>query len=82
MVAAGNDGNNTNTYVPAQFPEVITVTAYHDSDGEPGGLGGYDYGWSVDDDAIVYFSNFGTAVDIAGPGVDIVSTASAYAGYT
>ena len=81
VVAAGNDGQNTNTYVPAQFPEVITVSAYHDSDGKPGALGGYNFNWSVNDDAIVYFSNYGSAVDIAAPGVDILSTASAYAGY-
>jgi hypothetical protein len=75
-VAAGNfwpGGTNAMNGVPAQYNEVITVSAIADSDGKPGGLGpptseGLD-------DHRANFSAWGAVVDIAGPGVDTYSTA-------
>ena len=51
-VAAGNSASNASTAVPGAYPEVITVSALNDSDGEPGG------------DALANFSNFGSIVDV------------------
>lgn len=95
VVAAGNDstdiyGNdgtfNTNDdIIPAAYPEVATISAMADSDGQPGGAGGNtSYG---QDDSFATFSNFshgvvggnpvfspGAAIDLLLPGVDIYST--------
>lgn len=73
VVAAGNEGKNASTSVPAAYDDaVITVSALADSDGLPGGLGGTtSYGA---DDTFASFSNYGSAVDIAAPGVAIYST--------
>ncbi|CAA9544379.1 MAG: hypothetical protein AVDCRST_MAG70-382 [uncultured Thermomicrobiales bacterium] len=61
-VAAGNAAANASGYVPASFDEVITVSAASDQDGKPGG------------DSFASFSNYGSVVDIAAPGVGILST--------
>ncbi len=74
VVAAGNDSSDAADYVPAQFDEVITVSAFHDSDGIPGGLGPYSPSTFDSDDTFAYFSNYGADVDLAAPGVDILST--------
>lgn len=58
-IAAGNEGQDTRNVVPAGLDRGIVVSAYDASSG--------DNGWA-------YFSNFGDAVDIAAPGVGIVST--------
>ena len=58
-IAAGNESQNTRNVVPAGLDRGIVVSAY---DAESG-----DNGWA-------WFSNFGDAVDIAAPGVGIVST--------
>jgi subtilisin len=51
---------------------VIAVSAITDSDGKCGGLGpSTSYGR---DDSFASFSNYGSAVDIAAPGVNILST--------
>lgn len=72
VVAAGNSGTDASTTVPAAYPEVITVAALNDSDGQPGGKGAAtQYG---QDDTIASFSNYGSTVDIAAPGVNIYST--------
>jgi subtilisin len=81
VVAAGNDNNDSKYYVPAQYDEVITVSAYYDTDGQPGGLGpSYIPGYY--DDSFAAFSNWGSDVDISAPGVDILSTASPDAPYS
>jgi subtilisin family serine protease len=73
VVAAGNSGQDTSTFVPAAYDDaVITVSALADSDGKSGGLGGTtSYG---QDDTFATFSNFGSAVDLGAPGVSIFST--------
>ncbi len=72
VVAAGNDGKNAADTSPANCAGAIAVSAIADSDGQPGGLGpATSYGA---DDTFASFSNFGAAVDIAAPGVNILST--------
>ena len=58
-VAAGNESQNTRNVVPAGLDRGVVVSAYDAAGG--------DNGWA-------WFSNFGDAVDIAAPGVSIVST--------
>ncbi len=76
VVAAGNywpNGVNARNGVPAQYKEVITVSAIADSDGKPGGLGPATSDGL--DDHRANFSAWGEVVDLAGPGVDTYSTA-------
>jgi len=91
VVAAGNesrdvygpdgDFNTSDDSVPAAYPEVMTVSAMVDTDGQAGGSG------SSTDDTFAYFSNYsryvmgdnpvtstGAAIDLAAPGVNILST--------
>ncbi len=71
-VSAGNSASNAKAFWPASNKNVITVSAIADSDGQCGGLGSStSYGG---DDTFATFSNYGDAVDIAAPGVDIYST--------
>jgi subtilisin family serine protease len=80
VVAAGNSAADLATFVPAAYPEALTVTAMSDSDGAPGGTGGAPTCRSGEtDDSFATFSNFATATTeinhtIAGPGVCIYST--------
>jgi subtilisin len=62
-VAAGNEGVNAATKVPAAYDAVITVSAYKDANGTLSS----DDGWAS-------WTNFGADVDIAAPGVSIYST--------
>jgi subtilisin family serine protease len=72
VVAAGNSAADAESFSPASNPDVITVAAIADSDGRCGGLGpATKYG---NDDSFATFSNFGSVVDIAAPGVNILST--------
>lgn len=71
-VAAGNSAADASGFSPANHPDVITVSAIADSDGKCGALGpATNYG---EDDTFASFSNFGSLVEIAAPGVNIVST--------
>lgn len=72
VVAAGNSGMDGGSFSPANNPNVICVSALADSDGQPGSLGAQT-GYGVDD-TLASFSNFGSVVDIAAPGVNIYST--------
>ena len=72
VVAAGNDSKDAAGFVPAAYDEVITVSALADSDGRRGGDGRATT--QGPDDSLADFSNFGADVDIAAPGVDILST--------
>jgi hypothetical protein len=73
-VAAGNDNQNASGFSPANHPDVITVSAIADSDGLPGGTGGAPSCRPQNtDDTKADFSNFGTSVEVAAPGVCILS---------
>jgi subtilisin family serine protease len=74
VVAAGNQGRNASTRVPATYEEVITVSAFKDLNGEPGGGGNSEQCGRRGDDTFPGFSNFGQDIDIAAPGVCIRST--------
>jgi subtilisin family serine protease len=71
IVAAGNDGKDAKNTLPAAYPEVITVGAIVDTNG----VGGTPVGsttWGTDE-ARASFSNFGPAVTVYAPGVNILS---------
>jgi subtilisin family serine protease len=72
-VAAGNDSSDANNYSPAAFDNVLTVSALADFDGSPRGHGSPTCR-TDEDDTLADFSNWGTAIDIAAPGVCILST--------
>ncbi|MGY0614937.1 S8 family serine peptidase [Vibrio sp. FJH11] len=72
-VAAGNNNADANNYSPAAFNNVLTVSALADFDGMSGGLGPITCR-PDQDDTLADFSNWGSAVDIAAPGVCILST--------
>lgn len=72
-VAAGNEDADANNSSPAAFNNVLTVSALADFDGAPGGLGSATCR-ADQDDTLADFSNWGSAVDIAAPGVCILST--------
>lgn len=73
VVAAGNEGENAINYIPARFQDAITVSAIADNDGKCGAAGS---NISFKDDSLATFSNFGPMIDIAAPGVDIISTSN------
>ena len=75
-VAAGNESDLASNHSPAAFDNVLTVSALADFDGLPGGLVTDTSGACRDDedDTLANFSNYGSAVDIAAPGVCILST--------
>ena len=73
VVAAGNSDADANNYSPAYVQSAITVSALADFDGISGGLGAATCR-SDQDDTLADFSNWGSAIDIAAPGVCIEST--------
>jgi subtilisin len=82
-VAAGNSGvafDGSSPSLPAAYPEVLTVSAVSDSDGQPGAAGGAPAcRTSEADDRYAAFSNYASTVagqnhTIAAPGVCIRST--------
>lgn len=72
VVSAGNSARDSSTQVPASYDEVITVSAIADFDGKAGGLGTPTCRTDVDD-TFADFSNYGSDVDLAAPGVCILS---------
>jgi subtilisin family serine protease len=77
VAAAGNDGGDAASFVPASYDEVIAVSAYTDFDGRSGGAVGCqadfsDYGFECDD-TLASFSNYGSVVDVTAPGVHVLS---------
>lgn len=73
VVAAGNSASDARFFVPAAYDEVITVSAITDFDGIPGGLGAPTCAIGTDD-TFAFFSNFGADVDLAAPGMCVLST--------
>ncbi|NIR68342.1 S8 family serine peptidase [candidate division KSB1 bacterium] len=67
-LSAGNDNRVKNAY-----PEVLAVSALSDFDGRGGGIGSPTCR-TDEDESLANFSNFGPEVDIAAPGVCILST--------
>ena len=72
-VAAGNSNSDASGFSPANHDDVLTVSALADFDGIPGGLGSPTCR-ADEDDTLANFSNWGPKVDIAAPGVCILST--------
>jgi subtilisin family serine protease len=72
-VAAGNSDADAATHSPANHPDVITVSALADFDGAPGGLSSSTCR-TDEDDTLANFSNWGTTIEVAAPGVCILST--------
>jgi subtilisin family serine protease len=87
VLAAGNSNMNAIGFTPAKTPAAITVSAMVDTDGKCGAVGipharvivmppptppfAVSYG---NDDSFAAFSNHGSIVDMAAPGVDVLST--------
>ena len=78
VVAAGNQMSDASTRSPASAPEAITVSAIADFNGRGGGGSDQTVNFSIctedTDDSFACFSNFGSLIDIAAPGVLILST--------
>jgi hypothetical protein len=74
-VAAGNSNADAAGFSPANCAAAISVSAVADYNGQPGGgaspPSGCNYG---PDDSLASFSNYGSVVDLAAPGVCIRST--------
>jgi subtilisin len=73
VAAAGNSAENASTFSPANHSKVIAVSAMADFNGKAGG-GAAATCRADEDDSFANFSNFGSVVDIAAPGVCINST--------
>lgn len=71
--AAGNEGVDASSVFPASFPEVITVSAIVDTDGRCGAISSI-VAPAGKDDTFATFSNYGSVVDVAAPGVLIKTT--------
>jgi subtilisin len=75
VVAAGNSAANASGFVPAAYPEVITVSAFQDTDGTSANVGCSGRGiFRTCDEVFASFSNYGSIVDVIAPGVNINST--------
>ena len=80
VTAAGNIHADASFFSPANHKEVLTVSAIADADGKCGSLGtpiwvdAGDFSGFSNDDTFASFSNYGSVVDIAAPGVKINST--------
>jgi subtilisin family serine protease len=78
VAGAGNDARDAGSFVPAAYPEVISVSGFSDFNGQPGGTGGCQWvlslGWYECDDTFAFFSDFGASVDVMAPAVNVHST--------
>jgi subtilisin family serine protease len=81
VAAAGNNAGNVKNYVPAAYPEVLTVTAMTDTDGGADGTGpAASCKKGEKDDSYATYSNYAVAASeqghtIAAPGTCVVSDA-------
>jgi subtilisin family serine protease len=80
VASAGNNSRSFASYIPAAYPEVLTVTAMTDTDGLPGGLGPASCSSKDKDDTYGSYSNYAAssssldqAHTIAAPGTCVVS---------
>lgn len=73
VVAAGNETEDAANSFPANYDEVITVSALSDFNGQPGGQAASTC-YSDSDDSFARYSNYGADVDITAPGTCILST--------
>ena len=72
VAAAGNGQSDASTFSPANLKNIIAVSAIVDSDGKCGGVGpSTSFGA---DDTFASFSNYGSTISLAAPGVNILST--------
>jgi subtilisin family serine protease len=78
VAGAGNSAVNAGSFVPAAYPEVLSISALADFDGVRGGLAGCGFVpellWLECDDTFAFFSNYGASVDLIAPGVMVYST--------
>lgn len=78
VASAGNGPRDATGLAMASYQEVITVSAFTDTDGRPGGKGKpptcLPNGVKEKDDTFAFFSNYGPMVDISAPGVCVGST--------
>ncbi len=77
VVAAGNASASISGFSPANYREAVTVSAFTDYDGLGGGFGLMPaLGCSAmsTDDWFASFTNYGEGVDVAAPGVCVLST--------
>lgn len=77
VVAAGNSSTDAANHVPAGYAEAITVSAFGDYDGQPGrgAIAPQNGCYAMTrDDTLAPFSNNGAVIDIAAPGVCVLST--------
>jgi subtilisin family serine protease len=75
VAAAGNEGKNAAGFSPGRHPNVISVSAMADFDGKAGGAAASTCRSDAGaDDTFATFSNFGSTVTLAAPGVCIYST--------
>ncbi|HET8955677.1 MAG TPA: S8 family serine peptidase [Solirubrobacterales bacterium] len=74
VVAGGNQNSDVKSRAPGNVESVITVSAIADYDGKAGGLASPTCANFGQDDQRASFSNFGAGVDIAAPGVCLLST--------
>ena len=72
-VAAGNSDADASTSSPARAAKVLTVSALADFNGLPGG-GAAPTCRTDQDDTLADFSNWGPTIELAAPGVCILST--------
>ena len=73
VTAAGNEAKDASSVIPASFPEVIAVSAIVDIDGKCGAKSSIST-TAGKDDTFASFSNYGSVIDIAAPGVLIKTT--------
>ncbi|MDW0169556.1 MAG: S8 family serine peptidase [Nitrososphaeraceae archaeon] len=73
VVAAGNEAKDASSVIPASFSEVIAVSAIVDTDGKCGAKSSIST-TAGKDDTFASFSNYGSVIDIAAPGVLIKTT--------